>query len=141
MNPMSAQMKDVLLEGYPELFNEIPLGQLPETHPEVVTQKVLEETSKQFIVSPIDVARTMFRAFEGLDAVLEARRANLGDVKWDARHLYMLRRLTLALVRYMDGAERRFELKEIDECLFAVLTLDDELLEEYPELGLTPQLQ
>ena len=53
----------------------------------------------------------------------------------------MLRRLTLALARYMDGEERRFELKEIDECLFAVLILDEELLEHYPELGLRPQLQ
>lgn len=141
MYAMSVQMKHVLMEGFPELFNEIPLRQLPETHPEVVTQKALEEASKKLMVSPIDVARTMFFVFEGLDAVLDARSANCGDGQWNLEHRYMLRRLTLALARYMDGAERHFELKEIDECLFAVLILDEELLEHYPELGLRPRLQ
>jgi hypothetical protein len=134
-------MKQVLMDGYPQLLPEVPLSQLPDTHPEVITQKVLEEASKKFMVSPIDVARTMFFVFEGLDAVLDARSANCGDGQWNLEHRYMLRRLTLALARYMDGAERRFELKEIDECLFAVLILDEELLEQYPELGLGPQLQ
>ncbi len=141
MNAMSEQMKHVLMEGFPELLNEIPLRQLPDTHPEAITQKVLEEASKKLMVSPIDVARTMFFVFEGLDAVLDARNANCGDGQWNLEHRYMLRRLTLALARYMDGADRQFELKEIDECLFAVLILDEELLEHYPELGLKPQLQ
>lgn len=141
MNAMSVQMKHVLMEGFPKLFNEIPLFQLPEKHPEVVTQKALEEASKKLMVSPIDVARTMFFVFEGLDAVLDSRSANCGDGQWNLEHRYMLRRLTLALARYMDGAERKFELKEIDECLFAVLILDEELLEHYPELGLRPRLQ
>jgi hypothetical protein len=141
VNALSDQMKQVLMDGYPQLCNEVPLCQLPETHPEVITQRALAESSKKLMVSPIDVARTMFFVFEGLDAVLEARSANCGEAQWNIEHRYILRRLALALARYMDGPERRFDLKEIDECLFAVLILDEELLEQYPELGLSPQLQ
>lgn len=141
MKEVIENMKQVLMDGYPKLFNEVPLRQLPDTHPEAITQKVLVETSKKYIANPADVARAVFMALEGLDAVLSARRANNGDGKWDLRHQYMLRRLTLAVVRYMDGPDRRFELKEVDECLFAVLILDDELLEEHPELGISPVLQ
>jgi hypothetical protein len=83
----------------------------------------------------------MFMALEGLDAVLDARSANRGDERWNLGHRYMLRRLTLAVVRYMDGPDRTFDLNEVDECLFAVLILDDELLEEHPELGINPALQ
>lgn len=141
MNAVSEQMKHVLMDGFPKLFNEVPLSQLPDTHPEVITQKALEESANKFMVSPIDVARTMFFVFEGLDAVLDARSANYGDGQWNLEHRYMLRRLTLALARYMDGPEQRFDLKEIDECLFAVLILDDELLEQFPELGIRPVIQ
>ena len=41
----------------------------------------------------------------------------------------------------MDGPDRRFELKEVDECLFAVIVLDDELIEAHPELGISPEFQ
>ena len=141
MNAVSEQMKHVLMDGFPHLCNDVPLRQLPETHPEVITQQALEESSKKFMVSPIDVARTMFFVFEGLDAVLDARSANSGNDPWNPEHRYMLRRLTLALARYMDGPERRFELKEIDECVFSVLILDEELLEQYPELSSRPAVQ
>jgi hypothetical protein len=141
MKEVIENLKPVLMEGYPVLFNDVPLSQLPQTHPEVVTQNVLVEVSKTYMVNPIDVARTMFVAFEGQAAVLEARSANCGEENWNPGHRYMLRRLTLALVRYMDGPDRRFELKEVDECLFAVLILDDELLEEHPELGINRALQ
>ncbi len=141
MKEVIENMKQVLMDGYPKLFNEVPLRQLPDTHPEAITQKVLVEASKKYIANPADVARAVFMALEGLDAVLKARSANSGDGKWDLRHQYMLRRLTLAVVRYMDGPDRRFELKEVDECQFAVLILDDELLEEHPELGISPVLQ
>ena len=141
MKEVIENTKQVLMDGYPKLFNEVPLRQLPDTHPEAITQKVLVEASKKYIANPADVARAVFMALEGLDAVLKARSANSGDGKWDLRHQYMLRRLTLAVVRYMDGPDRRFELKEVDECQFAVLILDDELLEEHPELGISPVLQ
>mgnify|MGYP004700905599 CR=1 FL=1 len=141
MKEVIENMKQVLMDGYPKLFNEVPLMQLPDTHPEAITQKVLVEASKKYMANPADVARAVFMALEGLDAVLSARRANSGDGKWDLRHQYMLRRLTLAVVRYMEGPDRRFKLKEVDECLFAVLILDDELLEEHPELGISPVLQ
>ena len=141
MKEVIEKMKHVLMDGYPKLFNEVPLRQLPDTHPEVITQKVLFDASKKLIVNPIDVARAVFMALEGLDAVLKARSANSGDGKWDLRHQYMLRRLTLAVVRYMDGPDRRFELKEVDECLFAVIVLDDELIEAHPELGISPVFQ
>ena len=79
MKEVIENMKHVLMDGYPKLFNEVPLRQLPDTHPEAITQKVLVEASKKYMVSPIDVARTMFMALEGLDAVLDARSANSGD--------------------------------------------------------------
>ena len=141
MKEVIESMKHVLMDGYPKLFNEVPLMQLPDTHPEAITQKVLVEASKMYMANPADVARTVFMALEGLDAVLKARSANSGDGKWDLRHQYMLRRLTLAVVRYMDGPDRRFELKEVDECLFAVIVLDDELIEAHPELGISPVFQ
>lgn len=80
----------------------------------------------------------MFTAIEGLDAVIAARSANRGNEQWNHDHRFMLRRLTLAIMRYMDGPDRSFELNEVDECLFAVLILDDELLEEHPELAFNP---
>jgi len=141
MKEVIEHMKHLLMDGYPKLFNEDSLRELPDTHPEVLTQKVLVGTSKKFMANPADVARTVFMALEGLDAVLNARSANRGDKPWNPQHRYMLRRLTLAVVRYMDGPDRSFKLKEVDECVFAVLILDEELLEEYPELGISPALQ
>ena len=141
MKEVIENMKHVLMDGFPKLFNEVPLRQLPDNHPEVITQKVLVEASKKYMATPVDVARTMFMALEGLDAVLDARSANRGDEQWNLGHRYMLRRLTLAVVRYMDGPDRGFDLKEVDECLFSALILDDELLEEHPELGINPALQ
>lgn len=141
MKEVIENLKPMLMEGYPVLFNDVPLSQLPQTHPEVVTQNVLVEVCNTYMVNPIDVARTMFVAFEGQAAVLEARSANCGEESWNPGHRYMLRRLTLALVRCMDGPDRRFELNEVDECLFAVLILDDELLEEHPELGINRAFQ
>ena len=102
MKEVIENMKTVLLDGMPNLFHGTPLSQLPESHPEVLTQKVL--------------------------------------VEWNHDHRFMLRRLTLAIMRYMDGPGRSFELNEVDECLFAVLILDDELLEEHPELAFNPSL-
>ena len=140
MKEIIENMKTVLLDGMPNLFHGIPLSQLPESHPEVLTQKVLVAASKKYIANPIDIARAMVAALAGSDAVLTARRANSGDGEWNHDHRFMLRRLTLAIMRYMHGPGTSFELNEVDESLFAVLILDDEVLEEHPELAFNPSL-
>lgn len=46
MKEVIEHMKHLLMDGYPKLFNEDSLRELPDTHPEVLTQKVLVGTSK-----------------------------------------------------------------------------------------------
>ena len=60
MKEVIENMKTVLLDGMPNLFHGIPLSQLPESHPEVLTQNVLVDASKKYIANPIDIARAMF---------------------------------------------------------------------------------
>ncbi len=86
MKEVIEHMKQLLMDGYPKLFNETSLRELPDTHPEVITQKVLVGSSKKFMANPADVARTVFMALEGLDAVLNARSANRGDKPWNPQH-------------------------------------------------------
>jgi hypothetical protein len=126
----------LLLDGMPNLSSRTPLNRLPKRHPEVVIQSVLVNTANKLMAPPVAIARFFFSAIAGPNGFLDAREANAGDCQWNHEHRHMLRRLTLAVMRHLDGPNETYQLQEIDDFLFAVLITDEELDAELAQSGL-----
>ena len=126
----------LLLDGMPNVSSSTPLKKLPKKHPEVVIQSVLVNTANKLMVPPVAIARFFFTSIAGESGYQDARDANNGEGQWNQEHRQMLRRLTLAVMRHLDGSGESYPLKEVDEFIFAVLISDDEFDAELVQSGL-----
>ena len=126
----------LLLDGMPNVSTSTPIKRLPKKHPEVVIQSVLVNTANKLMVPPVAIVRFFFTSIAGESGYQDARDANSGEGQWNPEHHQMLRRLTLAVMRHMDGPGKSYSLQEVDEFIFAVLISDEELDAELAQSGL-----
>ncbi len=122
------RLKDMLLACYPAFNPGRSLKSLKDVkHPEVMIQRILDETATMFLVSHIAVAHLWFSSITGDEGFKSARLAYEDEVPWIPEHRFILRRLSLAVLRQFGGRKASFTLEQVDYFALSILLSEDEL--------------
>lgn len=125
---MLAELPCLLMAGYPLLEPHRTLYELEDDHPEKRLQAVLDQTVQSFALHPLVVAHLWFYGLYGEERLSAARRAYDRHGHWDETDHFILRRLSLAVLRgRQGGAGLTYPLSHVDDFVLGILITYDEL--------------
>lgn len=128
MTGMLAELPCLLMAGYPLLEPYRTLYELENHHPEKKLQAVLDQTAQSFALPPLVVAHLWFYGLYGEERLSAARRAYDQRGLWDETDRFILRRLSLAVLRgRQGGAGLTYSFSHVDDFVLGILITYDEL--------------
>ncbi len=128
MSEHLTRLKKMLLDAYPTFNPGRPLKSLKDLkHPEVMIQRILDDTATMFLVSHIAIAHLWFSSITGEAGFKAARLAYDEEEPWVPEHRFILRRLSLAVLRQFGGRKASFTQVQVDYFALSILLTEDEL--------------
>lgn len=123
-----AELRDLLTAEYPLFEPYRTLYELEDHHPEKKLQTVLDRTAQAFALHPMVIAHLWFHGLFGDERLSAARRAYEKHDTWDETDRFILRRLSLAVLRgRQGGGGLTYTFSHVDDFVLGILMTYDEV--------------
>lgn len=122
------RLEYLLQAGYPHVDSHRTLYELEDDHPERELQAMMDSAADGLSIHPLLVAHAWYLTLYGDERLAAARSAYDKKTRWDLADRFILRRLSLAVLRGRPGgAGKVYRLSHVDDFILGVLITTEEL--------------